>query len=140
MSVTLAGMTIQNGRAGTDRDGGAIQYETEDATHIISGCLITGNSAGTYGGAVRLVGNGPDSGAWDNALTMVNSEISANTAGEEGGGLHVDGQQDVKLINSTVSNNSPDGHGGGIYFSTPANTSVIPCLSSMRGQQISPAP
>ena len=85
MSVTLAGMTIQNGRAGTDRDGGAIQYETEDATHIISGCLITGNSAGTYGGAVRLVGNGPDSGAWDNALTMVNSEISANTAGEEGG-------------------------------------------------------
>ena len=114
VSVTLLGMTIQNGKAGSGEDGGAINYETEDATHVISDCLITGNSADVYGGAIRLVGSGP--GAWNNALTIINSEVSTNTAGEEGGGIHIDGQQKVKLINSTISNNTAGGHAGGIYF------------------------
>ncbi|MBQ2851132.1 MAG: hypothetical protein IJE77_11680, partial [Thermoguttaceae bacterium] len=99
-TLTLADSTVADNVA-TVYGGGGLQLIGE-AT--ISNSTITRNSSPTYGGGVNV----------DGVATIVNSEITANTA-QYGGGIHTDGTNGVlTLTGSTVSNNVATSHGGGL--------------------------
>lgn len=82
---------------------------------------FSGNSAGTYGGGLYLMGEG---------TTLVDSTVSGNRAGRDGGGIYRQGAYDagtgaqqtgrVQLWGCTVANNVADadesggGNGGGV--------------------------
>ncbi|MCP4628214.1 MAG: hypothetical protein GY850_32565, partial [bacterium] len=83
--------------------GGAISISSSSEI-VISGCTMTGNSAGIEGGAVRGSANG--------GLIIEACSISGNTALEKGGGLYVYGT--VNVVNTTITGNTA-GQGGGIY-------------------------
>jgi parallel beta-helix repeat protein len=72
--------------------------------------LQNGSVAGNLdGGAISVADNG--------ALTVLNSTISGNTAGDKGGGIYFGDDGTLTLSNSTVSGNvAVGGDGGGISF------------------------
>lgn len=75
---------------------------------------ISGNSAGTYGGGLYVMGEG---------TTLIDSTVSGNRAGRDGGGIYRKGSYDagtgpqttgrVQLWNCTVANNVADADGSG---------------------------
>jgi predicted outer membrane repeat protein len=105
-TVTINGVTV----SGALHAGGIYN---DQATLIVSNCIISHNYAG-YGGGIYSVGT----------LTILNSTITNNCACESGegygGGINAGGT--LIIINSTVSYNyaitpSPEeGYGGGIDF------------------------
>jgi hypothetical protein len=50
----------------------------------------------------------------NSTLTLINSTISGNTAGD-GGGLYIDGGSTLNAFNSTISRNTASYSGGGLY-------------------------
>jgi CSLREA domain-containing protein len=87
--------------------GGGIA--TEDAagvapTLMLSHTIVAENEAFGPGGGMWL-GPGTQS-------TIINTEVEGNTAGNEGGGIHNNG--DLELTSSTVENNHSVNAGGGI--------------------------
>ncbi|MGB7539394.1 MAG: choice-of-anchor Q domain-containing protein [Anaerolineales bacterium] len=87
--------------------GGGIA--TEEAAGVaptltLSHTLVAENEAFGPGGGLWL-GPGTQS-------TMINTEVEGNTAGNEGGGIHNNG--DLELTSSTVENNHSVNAGGGI--------------------------
>jgi predicted outer membrane repeat protein len=102
VAVTLAGLTIANGRAD---QGGGIQ---NSGTLTVSNCTVTGNTAGTDGG-----------GIYNNRGTMAvtGSIISGNSVDSSGGGIY-NFVGILTITGSTLSDNSIGGsfgQGGGIY-------------------------
>ncbi len=87
--------------------GGGIATEEEAGaapTLTLSHTLVAENEAYGPGGGLWL-GPGTQS-------TLVNTEVEGNTAGNEGGGIHNNG--DLELTSSTVENNHSVNAGGGI--------------------------
>jgi pimeloyl-ACP methyl ester carboxylesterase len=111
-SLTLKEVSVRNGVASY---GGGIYNRGGEATLIDT--TLRDNSA-TYGGAIYN-----RRGA---ALRLVNSTVSGNQAGEQGGGIaNADGTLD--LTNSTVTENRAAGGfaaGGGIYLASGARMVV----------------
>jgi len=103
IAVTFSGMTITGG-AGTG-NGGGIQAGDENVT--LDGVALRGNTATGAGGGISL-GSG-------SALTILNSEVSGNTAAVTGGGgAYTGGVAAVVIRNSTFSGNTvTSGIGGG---------------------------
>lgn len=131
-TVLVSGLTLTGGF--TSEEGGALRATGADVTLdrvVVSGSLclcsgylgggggvsvvggsllvtssrITGNSAGDYearGGGI-FVDASEAAGA---ALTVHDSTISDNTAGEQGGGIHFEGSGPVTVTGSTVSGNT----------------------------------
>src|SRR5215475_10435382 len=99
VTVTISGLTITNGHAGSN--GGGIYNGS--ATVTLNDCVVTANSA-QYGGGVyneAVIG--------DTALTITNSTIEGNSASKEGGGIYEIGviaPVTVTVNNSTLSGNS----------------------------------
>jgi hypothetical protein len=98
-SVTLEGLNIINGNAGSYNGGGILN----SGNLTISNCVI-GDNKSYYGGGISSTGN----------LTISNSIISGNEA-SEGGGIYNSGS--LSMSGSTLSANSAIGGsgGGGIY-------------------------
>ena len=94
-SVSLSGMTVQNGRA--TNGGGILSY----GTLLLSGVTLTGNYASHNGGAVYSNGS----------ATLDKVTISGNSASENGGGI--DSVGTLTATNSKFSENSVDGGGRG---------------------------
>jgi hypothetical protein len=94
-SLTLTNLTVNNGL--TSGAGGGI---LNNGTLSVSGCTVSGNSAGAGGGI------------WGGTMTVQNSTLSGNSAGE-GGGIYSEGGS-ITISGSTLSHNSAD-VGGGIY-------------------------
>ncbi|MBN2084130.1 MAG: CSLREA domain-containing protein [Anaerolineales bacterium] len=87
--------------------GGGIATEEEAGsapTLTLSHTIVAENEAYGPGGGLWL-GPGTQS-------TIINTEVEENTAGNEGGGIHNNG--DLELTSSTVENNSSINAGGGI--------------------------
>jgi hypothetical protein len=118
VTVTIAGLTIANGRAGyySGDFGGGI-YNA--GTLTVSNSTITGNSAFLAGGGIYNCGT----------LTVVGSTLTGNECNPSesgigwgdgppptlGGGIDNDAAGTATVSNSTISGNSADpGHGGGI--------------------------
>ena len=109
-TVTISGLTIQNGNASGQGGGG---INNEHATVTVSSCNISNNSA-DYGAG--LFNDGFSSSA---TMTVLNCAISGNTAtsGFGGGGIYNHGQfgsGNLTLINNTISGNSA-AVGGGVF-------------------------
>jgi hypothetical protein len=135
-TVTVSGLTVENGYSDSPPGGGGIfNY---DATLTVNNCIISGNSGGGIsndgfrGSATLMVtnctvsgnsatsagnGGGIGNGAVEGGavLTVSNSTISGNSAGVGGGiGNGADpGYAMVTISNCTISDNSAD-YGGGI--------------------------
>jgi predicted outer membrane repeat protein len=90
-TVTIAGLTITHGWA--DTSGGGI---LNHGTLTVSNCLLTGNDAKLFGGAIA----NPDGGI----LQVIASTLKGNTGGNEAGGLENQNGV-VTLVNTTVNGN-----------------------------------
>src|SRR5713226_3971213 len=100
--VTLQGFTVQNGNAsslvGPDGSGGGIR-DQGNASLTLANMILTGNTALQDGGGI-VMENAPGSTPW--TLTVNNSTISNNHAGDAGGGIDVDGGGKVFINAGTV--------------------------------------
>ena len=115
LTVSISGFTMTDGQA---TNGGAIFNGGNDLT--LSSVVITGNEATGKGGGVYS-GDGPDR---DAPLTIIDSEISDNTAANDGGGLHLYGLGDVSITNTVFSGNITGFEGGGAAFYSVGNVSI----------------
>src|SRR5437879_6455549 len=117
-SITIQGITIRFGYAGSAQGGGI--YLDEHVTATIADCVLTNNFTGDIGGAIFI--DGYSGGAM---LTVLNSTIMGNTAGtmdNGGSGAGIYSSADaLTIIDSTISNNTAwvdnnhfCGDGGGI--------------------------
>lgn len=113
-------LSVQNvfiGRNAAAAQGGGIAFFAGPAASAceISGSVLSGNSAGTNGGAL-LVGSGGGS------FAIRNSEISSNQAGGSGGGMYLANTANVSssLIMSdvVVRENSAGMEGGGLRLTS----------------------
>lgn len=131
-TVTLSGVTLQNGNPGSGAGGGAvivsggaprakltllnnvvrnnraslgggIYNSGNGATAVIQDSQITANAAQTSGGGIANSGD----------LTLLNSTLAQNEA-RTGGGIEHFGVS-MKLTNVTISGNAASDNGGGLY-------------------------
>jgi hypothetical protein len=105
-TLTLSGCALTGNTAGQQQSGGAI---LNSGTLTVSGCTITGNTA-IYGGAINNSGT----------LTISNSTLSGNTAVTGGNGGAIANVGSTTISNSTLSGNAAEpsvdpGMGGAIY-------------------------
>ncbi|GEM_PF-1711866 len=98
VTVTLDGLTIQNGLGALGGFGGGIY---NNGTLTVQNCILNGNAGPISGGGIYN----------DGTLAVINSMLSGNTATMFGGGLYNAGVMTV--TNSTLSGNFA-GLGGGI--------------------------
>ena len=113
-SITIQGITISFGYAGSAQGGGI--YLDEHVTATIADCVLTNNYTGDIGGAIFI--DGYSGGAM---LTVLNSTISNNTAwiggidlsGGNGGGINNENGT-LNISNTTISSNLAGVSGGGI--------------------------
>ncbi|MBX7106697.1 MAG: right-handed parallel beta-helix repeat-containing protein, partial [Gemmataceae bacterium] len=100
--VNFAGLTL-TGFAPSAGTGGAVQVADEYVT--FDGVAVRGNTSPFQGGGVGFTATG-------GKLTVLNSEVSGNTAAGDGGGLYTANTNQVVIRNSTLSGNSAGGRGG----------------------------
>jgi hypothetical protein len=120
--AVLAGFTLANGATQTtgdalrNRSGGGVWCEWSRV--VASNCVLTGNSADSYGGGAysgtlnncTLTDNSGSrgGGAWGTAL--INCTLTGNSAVDEGGGAY-----SSTLNNCTLAGNSASVGGGACY-------------------------
>ena len=102
-TVTLSGMTMENGRA-TEANGGAIFSNAilNVVDSRISGSTATSIDSRGYGGGIESGGT----------LTLTRSQVSGNFAENDGGGISASGE--LNLVDSNVSDNDAAAFGGGV--------------------------
>ena len=110
MTVTIRGGEISNNTATVN--GGGVHFSW-GGFGTLDGVKVTGNTSGELGGGI-FSERAP--------VTVVNSEISGNTA-VAGGGLYfvVD---DFNVVNSTIVNNTGSEVGGGVVIHGGENSST----------------
>ncbi len=132
IDVTISGLTLAGGNANV---GGAIADFGENL--VLDGLAITGNVASINAGE-----GGDGGGVWADegkgggmTVSILNSTISGNTAGNDGGGVHIGRVSGgVTLLNSTVSGNYAGGDGGGIdLYSLYGNGSLSILSTTIAG-------
>jgi len=139
-SITIQGITISFGYAGSAQGGGI--YLDAHVTATLVDCSLTNNYTGDIGGATFINGGA--------MLTVLNSTISGNTAGtsEHGGnGAGIYSAGTFTIIDSTISNNTAwvgsisGGDGGGILNVNGtleiSNTTISGNLAGVYGGGIS---
>jgi predicted outer membrane repeat protein len=115
--VTFQGFTIQDGLASpgdlAPGSGGAIRAQG-DTSLILDGMTITSNSATADGGAIAME-NAGGSTPW--TLTVNNSFIGNNHAGDAGGGIETDGKGKVFLNPGTeIQGNTCVNQGAAVWL------------------------
>ena len=113
-----ATLTIKNGtiKGGWANNGGGI-YVNENSKVILDGVTVTGNKAGTDGGAVYVRGT----------LEMTNSTLTQNSAGDTGGGIYVSTTGDFTLTDSVITQNNATKTGGGINMHLKSDSTISGC-------------
>ena len=99
-TVTIAGVSITNGNAGSS-SGGAIIVNSTAGGFILSESTIFNNRA-TFGGGVEAIGS----------TLIERSTFSGNSAGFKGGAIRSSGR--LEVVNSTFTNNTAGERGGAI--------------------------
>jgi hypothetical protein len=119
-TVTISGLTISGGDA-LDGDGieqGGAFFTNVGTTLTINDCVISGNRANGFGGAIMFGGTGNPRGA----LNISNTTFSGNTA-SDGGAIFV-GYEDATISNSAFTGNTATGGGGAINASTSSGVTL----------------
>jgi hypothetical protein len=115
-TVTMHGFTITNGLAqpgdSAPGSGGGIRAKSV-ASVTLTDMIVTGNEATADGGGIAME-NVVDS-TW--TLTINNSTISKNHAGDSGGGIESDGPGNMVINPGTeITGNTALNQGGGIFL------------------------
>lgn len=113
--LTITGLTVQNGRTGSD--GGGIFVPSSGYLVTLSNCEITGNQALNNGGGLYL----------SSSATIENCGIDGNTLDNGvGGGVYFSSGGGLVIRNSTVNGNTVTnaGSGGGLFFSAGGTLEV----------------
>jgi len=120
---TLTNCTISRNRStgGINWRGNGGGLDCRDgASPVITGCAITGNSAGDHGGGISCHNGG------DPVIT--DCLISDNEADGDGGGLHACySNRSPRLTNCVIAGNVADGYGGGIACDDSGEPIVVNC-------------
>jgi hypothetical protein len=141
-TVTIQGVTVSDGRAfdptGANPDGGVASgggiRDQGNASLALINDIITDNAATADGGGVAM--ENPVSTPW--TLTVQNSVISNNRAGDAGGGIDSDGSGRVLVTDSTITGNSSVNQGGAIWLdAVQAGTVFQTANLTVTGTQIS---
>ena len=113
-----ATLTIKNGtiKGGWANNGGGI-YVNTDSKVILDHVTVTGNKAGTDGGAVYVKGT----------LEMTNSTLSQNSAGDTGGAIYVTTDGSFTLTDSVITQNNATKTGGGINMHLKSDSTISGC-------------
>jgi hypothetical protein len=112
-TVSISGVTIQNGTAGATSGGGI--YSANGNTLTITNSTISGNTTGGSGGGIYNWGT----------LTVTNSTISGNTATNTSGGGILNAGAVTTVTNSTIVRNSAINGGGILNAGTVTVTNSI---------------
>lgn len=108
-TVDVDGCTIEGNTARDD--GGAIYGGTGSVITVSGGSLLAGNSAAAGGAVFQSASDG------SSIVRVIASEISGNTASENGGGIRSAGQVFLEE-GATISSNTAATEGGGIHAGT----------------------
>ena len=100
ITVTISGLTVQNGNNASGTGGGIANSGTLNVTN----CAIHDNSAAA-GGGIYSTGT----------LTVTDSNVSGNSATGSGAGISIGYPGTLNVTNSTVWGNSSGGDGAGIF-------------------------
>jgi predicted outer membrane repeat protein len=120
LTVSISGLTMTDGASANY--GGAIANWGNDLT--LSSVVLTGNETTGTGGAIHSQISASPNTDSNAPLTIIDSEISDNTAGESGGGLNLYGVGNVTITNTVVSGNETLYGGGGIYTKYAGNVTI----------------
>jgi fibronectin-binding autotransporter adhesin len=113
--VKLKDLTMTNGDAILELEGGAVWCQTGTSTELVR-CVLTNNHAPNNGGAIA---------AFDADLLVKSCSIMGNVAGVRGGGIYVSGGS-FTMVNTTVAGNSCNINGGGVHTDS-AESTVVSC-------------
>ncbi len=109
-ATTIQDVTITGGSA--FGEGGGLFVAEADLTLINT--IVSGNTANEFPDFAPGLGGGVYLNT--GTLTLQNSQVVNNLAGNDGGGIYVDGFSSALVAqNSAISNNDASGRGGGIY-------------------------
>ncbi len=124
IAVTMIGFTIENGVAGpgngTAGEGGGIR-DNDNASLILNDMVITDNSAFSDGGGVAMAN--VLSTPW--LLSLTNTTISDNHAGDKGGGVDEDGTGKTIISGGLVTGNTSGGEGAGVNLNAISQGGVF---------------
>ena len=117
--VLIQDCIFRNNRA--EDSGGALVLELDDQFEaVIEGCQFVGNHANGQGGALTLEDN--------QHLVISDTIFDQNTAGEEGGAIHIDsdnGDSTIDLSGVICTNNRSDGSGGCLLVEAGNTVNVL---------------
>ena len=113
---TLSGITVTGGNSSFN--GGAI-WSCNDSPLNLLDVALTGNYAASGGGGIYLCGTGD--------VVITESSITGNTAAGGGGGLGADTEyySTLTIINSDISNNTAGKWAGALYLDTDGGNITI---------------
>ena len=124
LTVSISGLTMTDGYVGNRGEGGAIANWGNDLT--LSNVVLTGNEATGDGGAIWSQYSASSNTDRYAPLTIVDSEITGNSAGFAGGGLGLYQMGDVTITNTVVSGNTANvAKGGGLSVKEVGNVSIV---------------
>ncbi|MGB8433711.1 MAG: DUF4347 domain-containing protein, partial [Burkholderiales bacterium] len=109
-SLTISGVTIQNGQATGDGAGVYLRNSGGSSSITLRDVALNGNAATGNGGAVYAARN----------LTFDRVTIDGNSA-NSGGGIYLANNSVANLTNVTISSNAAINNGGGIYANNNGN-------------------
>jgi hypothetical protein len=123
-TVVLEGFTIENGFAspgdGAAGSGGGIR-DQGNVDLTLTDMVVTHNRATADGGGLVMF-NTAAINSW--TLTLENTVISDDHAGDAGGGIDTDGSGTVFIDNSQITNNTDINQGAGVYIDVAAGSSA----------------
>ncbi|WP_417382109.1 choice-of-anchor Q domain-containing protein [Gimesia sp.] len=114
-------------------DGNAAEVDVDDITAVVNGGGILNGQLGLQGTLTLTNSDVTNNSAVDgggifnndqSVITIVDSEISGNTASSDGGGLFNDLQATVDILRSSISGNTSTEDGGGIYNNDLASVTI----------------
>ncbi|MGD8904706.1 MAG: choice-of-anchor Q domain-containing protein, partial [Anaerolineae bacterium] len=106
-NYTLTGVTLNSNQAGAE--GGGL-YGERNVLHVVNS-VLTGNTS-VLGGGIYV----DDYGLSTYGLTVSGTDLIANTASEDGGGLYVVDSQGQMSSSAFTYNEATTGDGGGFYL------------------------
>ncbi len=133
----LTGITFTGGEADAVNEGGGIVISYSNGGNVtLTNCVIAGNHSPYQGGGIGANGNVTlvNTVVRDNTvtstnggggggivllgytLTLLNSSVTGNTSGTDGGGIYAYPNSAIIMTNSTISGNRSGINGGGIFF------------------------
>jgi hypothetical protein len=135
--VTMQGFTIQDGVASpgdlAPGTGGGIRDQGNQSV-TLTNMVLTSNSSTADGGG--LVMENTTNSSW--TLTINNTTVSNNHAGDAGGGIDTDGFGTVVINGSAISGNTDLNQGAGVYIdSIQVGSTFISAKMNMTGTVVS---